>query len=209
MPAGRRRSKSELRDETKLLLDMAELWHERGLDLPTRTIFVGSESVDGAGESGVDAKMAERAIKNLHLLARLGDGPIAIILNNVGGDVYHGLAIVDAIKGSGCQVTGYVRGHAMSMGSWIFQSCHRRVIGANATQMIHYGYAGADDHAKTFQRWAREFDRLDRQMESMYLERIREKHPAYELAALRGLLDHNTFLTADASVALGLADAIG
>jgi len=116
---------------------------------------------------------------------------------------------VDAIKLCPCEVNGVVRGHAMSMGSWILQACHRRIMGPSAVQMIHYGTWGYVGHAKTAQKWAREGKRLDRMMEDMYLARIHEKQPEYTREALRALLDHDTFLTATESIALGLADDVG
>jgi hypothetical protein len=60
---------------------------------------MGSEDVDmEMGESGTDAAMAERAIKNLHILDNASSEPITIITNNLGGSVFHGMAIYDAIK---------------------------------------------------------------------------------------------------------------
>jgi ATP-dependent Clp endopeptidase proteolytic subunit ClpP len=202
------RTKSDTRDETKLLLELTELWHERGIDLPTRTVYLGTESVDDSGESGVDARLAERVQKNLHVLEAVSHAPITLLLNNVGGDVYHGLAIFDAIRESSCEVHAIVRGHAMSMGSWILQACDRRSMSAHATQMIHCGYDGFVGHSRTFEKWAAEAKRLTQLMESMYLARIREKKPRFSLTDLRELLDHDTFLSAERSVELGLADEV-
>jgi len=210
MTSKARTTKSELRDETKLLVDLAELWHERGLSLPTRTVYVGSETVDYDGSSGVDGRLAERVLKNLHTLEQLSpDAPITLLMDNPGGDEYHGLAIVDAIEQSPCEVRCVVRGHAMSMGSWILQACDRRIMGPRSTQMVHYGTWGYIGHAKTAQKWMEEGKRMDGLMESMYLRRIREKNPAYSLEDLRAILDHDTFLDAAQSIALGLADEAG
>jgi ATP-dependent protease ClpP protease subunit len=204
------KTKAELRDETKLMLELAELWHERGLSLPTRTIFVGSEATsEDEGESGVDNRLAERVLKNIHVLERLSGEPITLLINNPGGDIYHGLALVDAIQQTECAIVGVVRGHAMSMASWILQACDRRIMGPLATQLIHYGTAGYIGHPKTFQKWAAEDNRLNSLMEQTYLKRIREKYPTYDLEDLRKMLNFDTFLDANQSVSLGLADEIG
>ena len=185
------------------------LFHDYKIYVPTRTIYMGSEthSTD-EGESGTDYAMAERTIKNLEILNHLSKDPITIIMNNLGGDEYHCAAIIDSIKKSESHITIEVRGHAMSAGSMILQSADSRIMTANATQMLHYGTRGSVNHSKTFQKVAKEGDRLDRWMEKLYLERIKEKQPHFTLARLQRLLDHDTYLTAQQSVELGLADKI-
>lgn len=203
--------REELRDETTTLVRMAELFHETGLSLPTRTIYMGSEWVDtDGGEGGTDAKMAERFIKNMHTLEQVDGKPITVIMNNLGGDEYHGCAMYDTILQSPCKVSIVVRGHAMSMGSIILQAASGdRVMGPSATQMIHYGTWGAVGHAKDVQKHARESLRWDLWMEDLYLRRIRQKHPKFPLARLRRLLRFDTYLSPEQSIKLGLADAIG
>ena len=113
--------------------------HDYDVYIPTRTIYVGSIHVSDEGESGTDAHMAERLLKNIHILEALNKDPITIIFNNIGGDVNHGLAIYDGIKNSECHITIKVFGHAMSMGSIILQAADERLMSPNASQMIHYG----------------------------------------------------------------------
>jgi len=188
--------------------DDIDRFHDYKLYLPTRTIFMGSENIEIDSESGCDAAMAERTIKNLHILENLNQEPITIQMNNIGGDVNHGLAIYDAIKSCQSHVKIVVFGHAMSMGSIILQAAKERIMAPNASQMIHYGSLGVDKHAKTAYKIVDEFKRIDKWMEKMYLEKIVEKHPLYKLGRLQKLLDHDTFLTARESVALGLADKV-
>jgi len=77
---------------------------------------MGSEDTFEEVESGTDAKMAESLIKNLVILENINKEPITIIMNNIGGDVYHGIAIYDAIKACESRVTIKVFGSAQSMG---------------------------------------------------------------------------------------------
>lgn len=189
--------------------DDVDRFHEYGIYLPTRTLYMGSEESDiEAGESGCDAIMAERAVKNLHVLDKMSNKPITVIMNNSGGDEYHGFAMYDAIKGCRSHVTVQVMGHAMSMGSIILQAADERIMAPTSRQLIHYGVWGTIDHAKTTQKWAKEGEKIDRWMEDMYLGKIREKHPKFSLRRLRDMLDHDTFLTAQESVELGLADKV-
>jgi ATP-dependent protease ClpP protease subunit len=94
------------------------------------------------------------------------------------------------------------------MGSIILQAADERVMAPRASQMIHYGQWSFDGHAKTGQKWAKEFDRLDTWMEVMYLSRIQEKHPDFTLKKLKSMLNHDTFLTAEQSIEVGLLDSI-
>lgn len=189
--------------------DDLDRFHDYNIYLPTRTIYMGSEQYDiDDGESGTDGAMAERIIKNLHLLDSMANEPIKIIMNNLGGDEYACFAMIDAIKQCRSHVTVTAMGHAMSAGSLILQAADSRIMGPLAVQMLHYGTWFCSDHAKTFQKWAREGKRIDEWMEQYYLAKIREKLPKFPLSKLRTMLDHDTFLTAQESVDLGLCDAV-
>lgn len=195
--------------------DDIDKFFDYDLSIPTRTIFMGSVFTDSeGGESGTDAFMAERMIKALHIMendgaaASDGDKPITIIMNNIGGDEYHGQAIFDAIRHCKNHVDIKVFGHAMSMGSIILQAADRRIMSANSKQMIHYGTWGWDGHAPTGHKWAEEFAKLDRWMEDLYLAKIREKHSKFTRTKLKSMLMTDTFLTAKESVEIGLADEV-
>jgi ATP-dependent Clp endopeptidase proteolytic subunit ClpP len=171
---------------------------------------MGSEHISDTdfSESGTDTSMAERMVKNIHILDTINQEPITIFMNNLGGDPYHGLAIYDAIKAAKSEVTIKVFGHAMSMGSIILQAADIRIMAPNSRQMIHYGSLTIQGHSKTVDKQAKEEDKINRWMDDMYLEKIREKHPEFKLKRLQKMCDHDTFLTAEESVALGLADKI-
>lgn len=193
----------------KHIRDDLDRFHDYGIYLPTRTIFMGSEEHHiEHGESGTDGAMVERTVKNLHILDSVEDSPINIIMNNIGGDEYSCFAIIDAIKQCRSHVAITALGHAMSAGSLILQAADERIMGPLAVQMIHYGTWGCNDHSKTFQKWAREGKRIDTWMEEYYLQRIQEKNPKFQLRRLKDMLDHDTFLTANESLELGLCDRI-
>lgn len=193
----------------KINRDDVDKFHDYGIYIPRRTIYMGSVDVSVEhGESGTDSSMVEFFIKNLMILEGMSDDPITIIMNNIGGDVNHGLAIYDAIKNSHHDITIKAFGSAMSMGSIILQAADHRIMSPNASQMLHYGTWAFDGHAKTGQKIAKENERQDQWMEQMYLEKILEKHPDYTIAKLKKILDHDTFLNAREAVDLGLADKI-
>lgn len=152
-------------------------WFQNNLDLENRTIYMGSINKNyDDGESGVDSFMAESFIKGMYLLEiKNSTEDINIIMNNPGGDWYHGMAIFDAIKNSTCYCNIKVYGHAMSMGSIILQSGYNRVMMPHSKFMIHYGYNGISGHAKTFEKWADEGKRINYEMENIYLDSMMDK----------------------------------
>ncbi len=188
--------------------DDLDRFHEYGVHIPTRTLYLGSLTASDEGESGVDAFMVERIAKNLRVLDAIAKEPITIIMNNPGGDMYHGFAIYDAIVACRSHVTIEVLGHAMSMGSVILQAADERVMHPNSSQMIHYGTLAFSGHSKTGIKWADQEKKLSNKMEQIYLAKMKKKDPLYTLQRLRHLLDHDTFLSAEESVKLGLADKV-
>lgn len=193
----------------KFTRDDVDKFHDYSLYIPQRTIYMGSEEISiEHGESGTDGAMAERTIKNLTILECLNKEPITIIMNNIGGDEYHGFGLYDAIRACKSHVTIKVLGHAMSMGSIILQAADVRIMAPTSRQMMHYGTWGVHDHAKTARKWSDEGEKINHWMEQMYLAKIHEKDPKYSIQALRKMLDHDTFLTAEESIELGLADKV-
>ena len=197
----------------RMKTDDIDKFFEYGISIPTRTIYMGSMSpVGDDNESGVDFAMAEYTVKGLHVLDNHnnanGDKPIMILMNNVGGDVYHGQAIYDAIKACKSYVTIKTIGHAMSMGSIILQAADHRVMSPNSTMMIHYGYWGFDGTPKAFEKWAEESKRIHGWMENVYLDRLRERDEKFCAKKLRDWLSADTFFTSQQAVELGLADEV-
>lgn len=194
--------------------DNVELFHGYSIYIPTRTIYIGSESssdalIEHGEESGVDHSMSDRFLKNLHILESLSEEPITVILNNPGGDWYHGMAIYDAIKNSKCEITVTVYGHAMSMASVILQAADKRIMAPNAKLMIHYGSMGSSStHSKIFDKWSEENKKINLTMEDIYLERMREKHPEFPISKLRKMLNFDSILNAEETVRYGLADEV-
>lgn len=182
-------------------VDLINLFHERGLDLDTRSIWLGSVAVD-APDPGVDFRMAETFCKNILILDQ-GDQPITIYLNSGGGYVYEGFAIYDAIKACKNQTTIVVMGSAMSMGAIILQAADRRVMMPNSTLMIHIGQNSFSGHAIDFQRAAEETKRCD-----LLCTEILSSRSGLSVSRLNELQQHDTFLSAHDAVKMGFADSV-
>jgi len=194
----------------RIIKDDIDKFFEYGLYTNTRTLYIGSN--DGTNEDDVDAALAEKAIKGLHILdlPRSANKPITIILNSPGGDETAGLAIYDAIRSCNSYVVVKVIGQACSMGSIILQAGDERIMMPNAICMIHYGttFYSAESHTKIGYKWMDESKRFDKWMEQLYLEKIREKHPKYLLQKVKDMLEYDTILPAVKAVELGLADKV-
>ncbi|NJO53350.1 MAG: ATP-dependent Clp protease proteolytic subunit [Leptolyngbyaceae cyanobacterium RM2_2_4] len=196
---------------SKIEKDDIDKWYDYGIDVKTSTLYMGSETTDDEGESGVDSAMAEKVIKGLHLLDRHTSNGITIKMNNLGGDFIHGLAIYDAIRACKNHITIIVYGNVMSMGTVILQAADKRILMPNAQFMIHYGTDGYYGHAKDFQRAAAYSKKLNDWMIDLYLKKIREKYPKsrkYTRKFVEDTLNFDTFLWAKEVVDLGLADEI-
>jgi len=184
----------------QLRRDDSDRFFDYDIHVPSRTIFMGGECNEG---------MAERFLKGMRLLDPHSQQGITVIMNNTGGDEYHGLAIYDAIATATAHVTIIAYGHAMSMGSWIPQAADARIMAPNATMMLHYGSWGGYElesiHVNTM---ARENKRLTKLMEAEYLRRIREVQPKFPTSRLRKMLTEEIYLTAHEAVELGLADSV-
>ena len=186
------------------------VWHEYDVLFGDNTIYMGSHGDDyGEGESGVDYAMAERLIKNLHILdKRIHDDGITIKMNNVGGDIYHGLAIYDAIITCQNKIRIIAYGHAMSMGSFILQAADERVMSPNARMMIHYGQGGVYGHMKDVYRHTEELKALDKIINSVYLSKIKEVKPRFTMKKLEETMNFDWFLSPSDAIAHGLCDKI-
>jgi ATP-dependent Clp protease protease subunit len=180
--------------------DDVDKFFSYSIHIPSRTLYMGDE---------VDEEMAELFLKGMTLLQAMKEDSIHVIMNNTGGDEYHGLAIFDAIATSKCHVTITAYGHAMSMGSWILQAADERILAPNCTVMVHYGvWYGGDAVRNVVLASAKEMERLNRAMEASYLKRMKQVDKRYTLRKLQKLLETDSYFTAEEAVEMGLADRI-
>jgi len=192
----------------KIHRDDTEIFHDYDLHIPSRTVYLGSTGTTDGEEDGVNYLMAERAIKNLHLLDNSNENPINIIINSLGGDFVHGQAIYDTIRSCKNRVIIKANGYCMSAASFILQAGDERLIYENSTIMLHYGSATFGGEAKSVNRWA-EWNRKGAEwMEKIYLEKIRAVNPDFSKEKLKKMLAHDCILNAYESLSLGLVDGV-
>ena len=192
-------------------LHSVELFHDHNLFLDTKTMYIGSVTIDDDGEGGVDAWMAEQVIKNLHVLDSIDtEAPINIKMNNPGGSVIHGMAIYDAIKECKSIVNITAYGYVMSMGSLIIQAADHRVMMPFAEMMIHEGTdAHGESHPRIIKNWVDYSKKRNQKLNKIYLDKILEKHPNFSRKKLEQWLLFDTIFTAEEALHWGLIDEIG
>lgn len=156
------------------------------------------------GEIGTWGITANQFVQDLRAMDD-GVSPVIAAFNSIGGDLFDGLAMHNALSRLGERCTGRIDALAASAASVAVCGAHRVVIAANAMLMIHnpYTYAGGD--AEDFRRVA---DVLDQTLEAI-IAAYKAKAPDIDDAELRRMVNAETWLTANEALALGLADEVG
>lgn len=170
------------------------------IHLESRTIYIGDGS-DGE----IDSDVAKMAIKGLHILTNAdADTPITLYINSIGGCWFSGMAVYDMIRSCPCEVTAYVLGSAMSMGSIILQAADKRVIYPSATIMVHDGYeSSAEVTPQTFENWAEHSKKARAKMYKIYSE-----CSGRPISFWRRKCAADTILSAAEAKTFGLVDSI-
>jgi len=184
-------------------------YFDHGIFSPKRIIYMGStrEDLDGS-ESGVDYSMTEKAIKGITYLNTVSEKPIVVIMNNMGGDWYHSLAIYDIIKSSRCHVTIISVGYCCSAGSVILQSADLRVISPSCIFLIHDGTTELSDHTRNVESQA-EQSKLDRKrMYEIYQDKMKAKNPQITIKQIEKLCTIDKIYSPQETIDAGLADEL-
>ncbi len=199
--------------------------HEFGVD--TRHFVIYLQGIEderyeddyGIMEPGVDYRMANRFIKNLHLLTGISaEKPITISMKTNGGDWYEGMAMHDAIVAVENPVTIINHTHARSMSSLIFQAANKRIMMPHSCYMMHQGTYAADGTWKSVKAEMKFSEATDIQMMNVYIDAIkRTSHSSMHkwsrpkiLKWLRDGMDktEEIYMLPDETIKAGFADGM-
>jgi ATP-dependent protease ClpP protease subunit len=156
------------------------------------------------GEIGAWGITANQFVQDLRAMDD-GVSPVIAAFNSIGGDLFDGLAMHNALSRLGERCTGRIDALAASAASVAVCGAHKVVIAANAMLMIHNPWTYAAGDADDFRQVA---DVLDQTMEAI-IAAYKAKAPDIDEVELRRLVAAETWLTANEAVALGLADEVG
>lgn len=130
-------------------------------------------------------------------------GRIELHVNSPGGDVFDGIAIMQALKSHSAHVTVTVDSLAASIASVIAMAGDRVVMAKNATMMIHDGHSLAIGNAADMRQTADLLDKVSDNIASVYAERA-----GGTVEEWRDRMRAETWYSADEAVAAGLADEV-
>ncbi|MCX4780118.1 head maturation protease, ClpP-related [Streptomyces sp. NBC_01264] len=153
---------------------------------------------DEVGYYGVTAKDFTAA------LADVTASSINVRLNSPGGDVHDGLAIYQALLRHPANVTTYIDGIAASIASVIAMAGDRRVIGRNASFMIHEASALCLGQAKDMKEMADLLERMSTNIADIYNHRTGRG----SVADWRRLMKAESWYTGAEAVKAGLATEV-
>lgn len=192
---------------SKLNVNQTSEYHEHNLYVPTRTIYFGGEMLLECSDE-VNSTTVSSLIKNLHILETKEIAPITLILNTIGGSWEDGIAVYDMIRTLKSEVTIIGFGKLYSMGSIIFQAGIKRILLPHTAMLIHDGSDGFVGNAKDYEKWGEHSKLVREQMYKIYYEQMKKKKSRITLTKIEEMCSHDTILTAEEAVNLGLADEI-
>ena len=158
-------------------------------------------------EGEVNDQMANLIVAQLLFLESEGEKDISMYVNSPGGSVTAGMAIYDAMQFIGPDVHTIVMGQACSMGSLLAQagSPGKRFILPNARHMIHQPSGGARGQATDMLIQVNEILEMKRNLTNIYVKHNSVGKTFEQLAAD---MERDNFMSAEESVAYGLADKV-
>lgn len=130
---------------------------------------------------------------------------IFFYINSPGGSVTAGMSIYDTMQYIRPDIHTIVMGQAASMGSLLASAgaSGKRSILPHARHMIHQPLGGASGQATDVEIQARELLRWKDVLTNIYV-----KHTGRSFDELRADMERDNFMTAEQSVAYGLADRV-
>lgn len=176
-----------------------KFWSMKALDNKTGEVLLYGEISDVSwwGDEVTPKQFKED-------LDALGDvETIKVFINSPGGDVFAGQAIYSMLKRHKAQVHVYIDGLAASIASLIAMAGDKVVMPANAMMMIHNPWTFAVGNANDFRKLADDLDKIRDSMITAYGSRS-----ALTTEEIKGLLDAETWLTAQECVEYGFADEV-
>ncbi len=165
--------------------DKAEIW------------IYESIGEDFWSDGGVTAKKFQKE------LAEIKAKQIDLHINSPGGAVFDGIAIYNLLKQHAAEITVYIDGLAASIASVIAMSGDRVIMAGNALFMIHNPSGIVFGTAEDMRKTADVLDKVRSTMTGVYAGKTGK--PEDEI---NGLLDAESWFTADEALAAGFVDEI-
>ena len=132
------------------------------------------------------------------------DGDVVVRVSSGGGDVYEGLAIMNALRAHPGEVLVIVEGLAASAASFIAVGGGTRIVcRPNAEVMIHEAWSMADGNAADMTKAAGDLDRISSNLAGIYAQRAGGTPEEW-----RARMREETWFSAEEALSAGLVDAV-
>jgi ATP-dependent Clp endopeptidase proteolytic subunit ClpP len=128
---------------------------------------------------------------------------IRLHINSPGGEVFEGIAILNALRAHSARVVAVVDGIAASAASFIACGADELVMAENSELMIHDAWGLCVGNAADMRETAGMLDHLSDNIASVYA-----KKAGTDVAAWRAAMSTETWYSAEEAVAAGLADRV-
>ncbi|MCK7676375.1 head maturation protease, ClpP-related [Corynebacterium pygosceleis] len=152
------------------------------------------------GEIGWDTDAAAFARE----IGVLDADEITVRVNSPGGDVYDGLAMMEALRGHRARVTCVIEGLAASAASFIAVGGADRVIMREASDlMIHEAWGMTMGPAAEMEKSRVQLDRISAKLARIYAEKAGGSPEVW-----REAMERETWFSAEEALAVGLVDAV-
>jgi ATP-dependent Clp endopeptidase proteolytic subunit ClpP len=136
-------------------------------------------------------------------LADIDTDEIHLRINSPGGDVFEGIAILNALKRHPAKVTAYVDGIAASAASFIAMAGEQVVMSRNAEMMIHDASGIVIGRAEEMEKMADDLNRVSDNIASIYADRA-----GGTTSQWRKAMKDETWYSDKEAVKAGLADRV-
>lgn len=134
---------------------------------------------------------------------------ITIEINSPGGDVFDGYAVGNCIASMDATVVVRVIAFAGSIASFVAACASKTIMPRNSMMMIHEASAYLGGNAEDMRKTAEVLDKINEQIAAAYFAKRARTLPGAEAGEdFRQLMAETAWLTAEETVALGLADEV-
>lgn len=128
---------------------------------------------------------------------------LSVHINSMGGSVFEGIAILNALRAHPAKVTTIVDGLAASIASVVAMGGDEVVMSANSQMMIHNASGFVSGDAKAMSERAAVLEKQNQNIASIYADRAGGTVEDWQAA-----MDAETWYTAQEAVDAGLADKV-
>jgi len=188
-----------------------------------RSTIINASATNGYGDEGSALQISERIVylagevseqSIAHVTATIialanqdKTSPIKLIISTYGGSVDEMFSLYDVMKYVPCPVHTIAIGKVMSAGVLLVAAGSKgnRLIGRSTRIMVHPISAGVEGTVFTMENEMAETRRMQQLMEELLLAETKMSKAQLTQIMKRG---HDTYLTANEAVKLGIVDAI-